>query len=229
MALVRGVILRFGVGRIDVECRRIDVDEYRPGAQSPHGPRGGKERIARQQHLVRSADAGGHQCQQQGIASRGTGHGEAGLAILRQPLFQLFAVGPEDEPARVADLGQGGVELGPQQGVLTLDVQERHAGRLGCMVGDRVAVRWCGGLHRAKSSKPKLCGRLTASAQLPERGGTVGEKGDQRQGRLAVGGAPFCPLGIWYNWALLGNAAGPEAPIQIGAIGPCWQSLRGSP
>ena len=94
IALVAGVISGSGVGRVDVERDRIDVDEDRLGAQPPDRAGRGEERVAGQQHFVARADVDGHQRQQQSVAARGAADGELGLAIRGERVSSVSHSGP---------------------------------------------------------------------------------------------------------------------------------------
>jgi hypothetical protein len=108
---------------VDVERRRVDVAEHRPGAGAGDGARGREEGVGRREHLVARPDAEHHQRDQQRIGARRDADAMRGLRIGRHGRLELAGLGPEDELLRLADGGDHRVEVLAKREVLGLEVE----------------------------------------------------------------------------------------------------------
>ena len=107
---------RFGdLARIDIQCPRIDVDEDRLGADQADRLGRGEKREGSCNHLVAWADAEGPQPDDERVGPRIASDG----LLDRQELGHLLFEGPdlrsEDELSRPHHLGDGRLNLVPEQ------------------------------------------------------------------------------------------------------------------
>ena len=107
---------------IDIERRRIDIHEDRPGAGIDDGGRGGYEGEWRRDYFVPGADTGGEQCQMQRAGARIHADRFGGAAIPGELLFECRNLRPEDELGVLQNANDRSVQLALDGLILGLEV-----------------------------------------------------------------------------------------------------------
>ena len=114
---------RNGLIGVDVERRRIDVDEHRPGAQPLDGAGGRKERIRRRDDLVARFDVERHQRQEERVGPGRNGDGVRDADEGAELALERLDFGPHDEALAVADACHRREDFIAQRTVLRLQVE----------------------------------------------------------------------------------------------------------
>ena len=121
----------FDLGRIDVVGDRIDVDEHRTRAKERDHLAGGDEGEGGGDDLVATTDLERHHGREQGIRAARQADAVTHADELGQTLFQFLDLRPLDEQTMVEHGFDAGLHIAVDTGVLGLQVDELHAGRLG--------------------------------------------------------------------------------------------------
>ena len=120
IAFVRGVMAGDGLRRVDVEGRRIDVDEHRPRAQA--GDRAGRreKRVGRRDDLVARPMSSAMSASSSASVPEETAMAWRTPSIARQLALERGDLGAHDEALAVADACDRGENLVAKRPVLRL-------------------------------------------------------------------------------------------------------------
>ena len=116
--------------RIDVECRRIDVDEHRRRPGIVDRARGREEGERRCDYFVAAADIEGPQGQQQCVGTAGTTNGELGVRQPGDRAFEATDLLAENKGLRVDDIHHRPHDFILDRGVLGAKVEKGDGHRL---------------------------------------------------------------------------------------------------
>jgi len=99
-------------GNREVVGRGVDIDEHRPCTDPGNRPGGRKERIGRRDDAIARPDVEGHEGGEERIGARRHTDAMGAAAVGGDLGLELFDSRPQDEGLRVADLLEGGEDLG---------------------------------------------------------------------------------------------------------------------
>ena len=128
-ALARRRERRLGRRRVEVEGRRVDVREERPGPQADDRARRGPEAERRREHAHARSDAQGAEREEQGVGARRDADRVRHAAVRRHRGLEALDVRSQHEGVAGEHLGHRRLDFAADLPVLRREIEKRDVHR----------------------------------------------------------------------------------------------------